>query len=151
MTCTKGQLDENNDIVIDAQVIRLYDAPSDPKYKDLFTWIAKGCGKLAVSQKLLVEYYRTQNHLVGVLINQLIAEGRLHKVGAMPLKQFKHDKHYGYTCNQEDIHHARLVFTSNRKKLVTHDQALCNDVNGFKKIDGVKPMAVKQPTQDFYR
>lgn len=150
MSCTEAQLMANKDIVIDTQVMRLYDTPSDPRYKDLFTWIAKGCGKLAVSQKLLVEYFGTQNPLIGVLINQLIAEGRLIRIDSSPIKQFKADKHYGYTCNIEDIWHARLVFISNRKKLVTHDQALCDDVNGFKQVNGVKPSAVKQPAQAFY-
>lgn len=151
MSCTKAQLDENRDVVIDTQVMRLYDTPSDLSYKELFSWLVKGCGKLTVSQKLLVEYCGTQNILIGVLINQLQAEGRLIRIGNQQIAQIGVDKHYQYTCNNEDIDHARLVFLSNRKKLITHDQALAKDVNGFKKVNGVKPTAVKQPAQNYYQ
>ncbi len=151
MSCSKAQLDENRDVVIDTQVMRLYNTPSDPRYKELFAWVVKGCGKLAVSQKLLVEYGGTQNMLIGVLLHQLQAEGRLIRVRNHQLNQIGIDKHYRYTCNSKDIDHARLVFLSNRKKLITHDQALADDVNGFKKVNGVKPSAVKQPSQIYYQ
>lgn len=150
MSCTPNQLAVNNDIVIDTQVMRLYDTPSDPKYKFLFTWLANGCGKLAVSHKLLNEYYGTTNILVGVLINKLVSEGRLLKVSNNQLKNFNLDKHYKYTCNAKDVDHARLVFLSNRKKLITHDKPLAKDVNGFRKINKIKPTALKNPPQNYY-
>lgn len=150
MNCTLAQLAQNRDIVIDTQVMRLYDTPSDPNYKLLFTWLTNGCGKLAISHKLLNEYNGTTNRLIGVLLNKLSSEGRLIKISNAQLKSFTLDNHYQYTCNQKDVDHARLVFLSNRKKLVTHDQPLANDVNRFKKVNKVQPTAVKHPSHIYY-
>jgi hypothetical protein len=46
--------------------------------------------------------------------------------------------------------HARLVFLSTRKLLVSKDNRLVADVNAFRKISGVKPRATVVPTESFY-
>lgn len=138
-----------SDIVIDTQIMRLYDAPGDPKYKALFLWVATS-GTLRISQKLLTEYFGTGNRLLGPLIDKLLREGRLQKTSTDSLKKFSLDKGFKYSCNNKDIWHAKLVFISHRKKLVSHDNNLRRDVNKFRKIDGIKPLAVKTPPPDFY-
>jgi len=137
------------DIVVDTNVIRLYDAPADESFKDFFTWL-KDKGSLAISQKLLNEYSGTGNRLLAALLNKLMQEGRHNPISNHALKAFKEDKHVKYTCNYSDIQHARLVFLSNRKKLVSFDNKLCADVNAFKKINGIQPAAERHPKKSFY-
>jgi hypothetical protein len=129
-----------NDIVIDTNIARLFDAPADPKLKPLFVWL-KDRGHLAVSQSLLNEYSRHGNRLLAILIRDLIDKKRLNRISNQALKDFLHDKHYKYCCNLEDIPHARTVFLSNRKILISFDINLCKDVNGFKKLNKIKAKA----------
>lgn len=142
-------MNKDLDIVIDTNVMRLYDTPSDPTYKQLFAWVAKK-GSLAVSQKLLVEYMGTTNEILAGLINHLTTEDRLIRINNHALKTYSLDKHYVYSCNRKDINHARLTFLSNRKKLVSLDNPLIKDVNSFPKVDGIKPEAKKRPNSNFY-
>lgn len=139
-------------IVIDTCVLRLYDSPADPIYKDLFYWI-KSEGKLCISKKLVQEYVATGNRNITLLLTELSKNSdnmRLKWVENSEIKSFKEDKTYRYTCNIEDINHARLVFLSERKKMISQDKKLIDDINGFKKISGIKPEAAKHPTKDFY-
>ncbi|ARU27070.1 DUF2492 family protein [Cellvibrio sp. PSBB006] len=139
-------------IVIDTCVMSLYDTPMDPTYKDLFSWLFEN-GTLVISQHLLNEYNRSNNYKIFVLLEHLMRHEehkRLVKIPNDQINQFKEDKKFKYTCNQEDINNARLVFLSERKKLITHDKPLTTDVNKFKKVDGIKPKATKQPSTDFY-
>lgn len=137
------------DVVIDTNVIRLYDAPGDPKLKALFVWLSEH-GALAVSQKLLKEYDGIGNRLLAPLINRLIAQQRFLRISNSELRAFTEDRHRIYTCNPKDQWHARLVFLSIRKLLVSHDNKLVNDVNNFKKVSGIKPRATKFPEPSFY-
>lgn len=134
----------DNDIVVDTNVMRLYDAPSDPKYKELFVWLDHS-GVLAISQKLLAEYIGTGNRLIAPFIDNLLRNDRLNRVQTSELKSFDLDRHYPYSCNKKDIWHARLVFLSKRKILVSLDDPLISDVNGFRKVTGVKPTAHRYP------
>lgn len=133
-----------NDIVIDTNVARLFDAPADEKLKTLFIWLVDK-GWLAVSQHLLNEYSRQGNRLLAVLIRDLAERGRLNRIANAELKEFQSDKHFAYCCNNGDIKNARTVFLSRRKILVSFDGNLRKDVNGFKKIDGIQPRAFDYP------
>jgi predicted nucleic acid-binding protein len=137
------------DIVIDTNVIRLYDEPGDPIFKALFAWLGQH-GTLVVSQKLVTEYGGTGNELLAGLIGQLMKTKRFIRVQTSELKAFKADAHYNYLCNKKDVWHARLVFVSRRKLLVSLDNNLVDDVNGFQKISGIKPRATRRPNREFY-
>lgn len=139
-------------IVIDTCVMRLYDAPADPKFKELFLWLQKS-GSLVVSQKLIIEYIGTQNRNITILLNKFNLDAnnkRIIKLEKEAIESFNEDRIFNYTCNIEDHYHARLVFLSPRKKLISQDNKIINDVNKFKKVDGIKPVATKNPTPDFY-
>src|SRR5437762_14387561 len=123
--------DPQRDIVIDTNVIRLYDKPADPIFKALFKWLGEK-GSLVVSQKLLIEYVGTGNILLAGLISQLIKKKRFIRVQNHALNSFTADRHYNYRCNPKDKWHARLVFLSPRKLLVSLDNNLVSDVNRFK-------------------
>lgn len=134
------------DIVVDTDC---YVQKANPVFKRLFGWL-RSQGTLTVSQKLITEYFRTDNRFIATLLNHLIREDRLIRVRTQELKAFKQDKHYKYTCNGQDRWHARLVFLSHGKRLVSLDNRLVNDVNKFKKVDGVKPRACRYPKRQFY-
>lgn len=138
----------NKDLVVDSCVMRLFDTPSDPNYQILFQWI-KEVGTLCVSNPLINEYNRHGNQLVWALLNYLGTQNRLNKISNNDLKSFNLDKNFSYSCNGEDISHARLTFCSTRKKLVSFDGKLRDSVNGFKRVNGIKPKAVKTPSSDF--
>ena len=138
----------HRDLVIDTNVLILYDNPPDEIFTDLFTWLANE-GTLVVSQKLVVEYGRASHRLLPGLIDQLIKAKRFIRIGSQEIKDFN-DQHYRYRCNSEDVWHARLVFLSPRKRLVSFDDKLVDDVNNFKKVQKIKPQATKVPTREFY-
>ena len=138
------------DIVLDTNVIRLYDKPKDPVIAQLFAWLVSS-GTLAVSQKLVNEYYGTGNRQVAALLLFLGREVRLQRISTSAISKFASDRHYQYTCNYKDRDHARLTFLSTRKKLVSFDGKLVKDVNGFRKVGGKQPAASKSPAADFYR
>ena len=79
-----------NDIFLDSNIVKNFSNPLDEEYKKLFQWIST-IGYLAVSQKLLVEYGRTNQNL-SVLINRLLADGRLIKFEPKELNTIQ-------TCN----------------------------------------------------
>lgn len=145
-------------IVIDTCVMRLYNAPLDPKYMELFKWLTTS-GELYITQKLINEYLGTQNRNVNILLTQLLRNSeessasiypRAVKISKKNIDSFTDDKRYNYTCNKEDVYHAKLVFLSPRKKLISQDKKIVNDVNGFKKVDGIKPAAEIKPDPIFY-
>lgn len=138
------------DMVIDSCVMRLYDQPKDARIRDLFVWL-HGEGTLCVSRYLLSEYQRQGNTLVAALIDRLTRRGRFSCIGNAEINSYKRDRHYNYCCNGADRRHARVVFLSARKRLVSFDEKLRQDVNGFSKCDGIKPIAVAHPAPAFYR
>ena len=137
------------DIVIDANVMRLYDKPADPLFKQLFAWLASK-GVLCVSPYLMREYQEAGNRDLAGLILMLIDAKRFDSIPKAKIDSFTDDKHYKYTCNFKDIRHARLVFLSARKRLVSFDKKLRDDVNGFRKVKRVQPSAVRTPDKSFY-
>ncbi|MGB2519093.1 hypothetical protein [Shewanella algae] len=139
-------------IVIDTCVLRLYDAPLDPNYTNLFRWV-QSAGTLYVSQKLVNEYIGTGNRNIQILLSALVKHAdniRLVKLKKSDIESFDEDKRYNYTCNKEDVYHAKLVFLSPRKKLVSQDRKILADVNGFKKVNGIQPAAEIRPQPAFY-
>lgn len=137
------------DIVVDTNIIRLYGNSPDVQLRDFFLWLDQfGC--LTISQKLLREYIGTGNRLLASFIDNLTKNGRLIRIENSVLKRFNDDRHYKYTCNHEDILHARLVFLSSRKLLLSEDVKLVKAVNDFNKIDGIQPKASTEATVDFY-
>lgn len=139
-------------VVIDTCVLRLYNNPLDPVYAELFDWL-NDTGVLYVNNKLLNEYVGTGNRNIDVLLMKLVKDGknkRLVKIGKDKIESFLLDKHYNYTCNKEDQYHSKMVFLSPRKKLISQDKKIVNDVNNFKKVDGIQPEAVSHPVKEFY-
>lgn len=134
------------DIVLDTNVMRLYDKPKDPKFVKLFTWIHEK-GVLTVSQKLIVEYGGTSNHLIMILISKLIREKRLNMIGKLQLSAFKADRHFNYTCNPKDIVIAHTVFLSDRKRCIAFDKNFRSDINKSKKVDSIQPCACRDPKE----
>ncbi|QLQ29436.1 hypothetical protein H4W19_02760 [Pseudoxanthomonas mexicana] len=134
----------NNDIVMDTNVARLYDHAADPRYKKLFQWI-HSVGSLAVSMPLLREYSGTTNHVLAGLVRHLTDSGRLNKFTNRQIDDFNDDRHYNYTSNGQDRAHARLCFLSNRKIFIGFDNRLIDDINGFRSVNGVKPFASRYP------
>ena len=132
------------DLVVDANVMRLYDKPKDKAIVALFKWIKKK-GVLSVNQKLINEYAGSGNRLVMILINELIRDDRLNRIQRKALSLFTLDRHFHYRCNRKDIIHARTVFLSNRKCCIAFDKKLREDINRFKKVDGIKPCSCCNP------
>lgn len=146
-----------NSIVIDTCVMRLYDTPADPIYKELFLWL-NNHGELYVSKKLVQEYLGTGNRHLSILFSELTRNAdlkskkhpKLTLIKKNVIDGFKKDKSFTYTCNIEDVFHAKLVFISPRKKIVSQDKKLIHDINKFNKVDGIKPCAEAKPQPDFY-
>ena len=132
------------DIVVDANVMRLYDKPKDPSIVRLFTWI-KNRGVLTVSQKLVNEYGNIGKPHIMTLLNELHRDGRLNTIYKSQLSAFTADRHFNYTCNSKDIVHARTVFLSHRKRCIAFDKKFRDVINGFKKVGGIKPCACRYP------
>jgi hypothetical protein len=137
------------DIVVDTNVIKLYNNPGDPLIRALFFWI-RDHGTLTISQKMLIEYGGIGNRDLAGLLNRLQLDQRLNPIKTQEFKNFASDLHYSYTCNSKDRWVAKLVFLSFRKKLVANDKRLVNDINRFKKVNGIKPQATKSPNAQFY-
>lgn len=132
------------DVVVDVGVMKLYDQPKDDCFRSFFSWLCAK-GTLVASKGLVSEYGRQGNQLVFVLISRLQREGRYVLAANREIKDFKRDKHFKYTCNKQDIPHARLVFLSPRKRLISIDKKMVSDVNRFPKVDGVKACACHRP------
>ena len=136
--------DRRKDIVVDINVMRLYDKPKDPIFVRLFTWI-KNTGVLTVSQKLKTEYGRINNPLIMILLSELLRDGRLITIPKSQLSAFTTDRHFKYTCNFKDIGLAHIVFLSHRKRCIAFDKKFRNDINRSNKVDGIQPCACRNP------
>jgi hypothetical protein len=132
------------DIVIDANVMRLYDKPKDPVFKKLFTWLFK-TGVLTVNQKLIIEYGGAGKPEIMILVAKLQREGRCNKISKSQISAFTKDRHFKYTCNFKDIVHAQTVFLSDRKRFLAFDKNLRKDINSFKKVNKIKSCACRNP------
>ena len=138
------------DIFIDTNIAKNFQNPLDPEYKKLLSWLLRE-GIWVVSQKLLVEYGRT-NQNIAVLTNKLLIDGRLRIIPSTEHKQFTFTKREekDLCCNNEDRWHLRTVLLSHRKIAIAIDENFRKDINGFRKIDGVQPQAVARPEQIDY-
>lgn len=132
------------DIVLDANVMRLYEKPNDPAFVALFMWVKK-TGALTVSKKLVKEYGDAGKPQIMVLLNELGRDERLNHISNSQLSGFTADRHFHYKCNGKDVVHARTVFLSYRKRCISFDKRLRNDINRFKRVDGVQPCACRTP------
>lgn len=137
------------DIIVDSCIMCLYDKPKEQCLLELFCWI-RSEGTLRVGKGLLREYGGTNNKLVFALLDELHRGGRLKPINKDDVNNFKEDNHFKYTCNKKDREHARVVFLSCRKKLVSLDKKLVNDINRFKKVNSIKPSACSYPDNSFY-
>jgi len=130
-----------NDVVIDADRMCRYGMVGAGSLSRMFDWL-NCCGGLCVSQHLVVEYGRQGSPFVAALLGRLISSGRLSKINKETIAAFGiEDRHYRYRCNADDIPNARLVFRSFRKLLISNDEKLRNDVNGFGVVNGILPRA----------
>ncbi len=132
------------DIVVDTNVMRLYDKQKDPKFVKLFSWI-KDKGVLTVSRKLVNEYSGIGKDHIMTLLNKLNRDGRLNHISKSQLSAFTDDRHFNYTCNRKDIVHARTVFLSHRKKCIAFDKKFRSAINRFNRVGGIQPCACRNP------
>ena len=138
----------HKDIVIDTNVMRLYASAKDKTFKVFFRWL-RFEGTLTMSRKLLTEYGRSNQNIL-ILVNELQRKGRYNLISNDDLQSYDGDRHFNYTCNYKDKLHARLVFLSKRKRLISFDIRLSNDVNSYKRIEGIKPCACNNPRECCY-
>jgi hypothetical protein len=117
------------DIVVDANVMRLYGVADDPLFKVFFAWL-RSDGVLACSQKMLVEYGRTGSSLIAALLDQLLLASRLRKYAPAEIKAIKRGK-YKFRSNYTDHVHVRLVMCTYRRLCLSQDENLRYDVNNF--------------------
>ena len=140
------------DIFIDNNIANKFSNPQDKEYIKLTEWLLDFDIKdvenkdkyahLVVSQKLLVEYMRSnQNTFGGTSIPAIVAElqkqGRLKFISSAEIKGFK-DKFYTKTvekklkCNNEDREHIPVVLLSDRKYALSLDENFIFDLKNFK-------------------
>ncbi|MGV3459558.1 MAG: hypothetical protein ACO1N9_03785 [Flavobacterium sp.] len=139
------------DIFIDNNIASKFSNPQDKEYIKLTKWLVHFDSKdlenidnyahLIVSQKLMVEYFRSAYNAksdtsIPAIIDKLTRENRLIKVSNQELKQFK-DAYFSsriirnLKCNTEDMDHIPVVLLSDRKYALTYDQNLKDDLEGF--------------------
>lgn len=150
------------DIFIDNNIASKFSNPQDKEYIKLTEWLLRfdqldtenkdNYAHLVVSQKLLVEYMRSnQNALGGTSIPSIVAElqkqGRLIFKSSAEIKEFK-DKNFTKTiekklrCNNEDREHIPVVLLSDRKYALSLDGNFSYDLKNFK---GFKVLVEKRP------
>jgi hypothetical protein len=131
-----------NDVVVDANIMCTLGTKAAGRHRNMFEWL-RCCGSICVSQFVLNEYGRQGSQFVAGVLSTLLKEGRLAKIKNSTLNAFAAlDRRYPYTCDT-DMPVARTVFRSFRKLLISSDERLRNDVNGFHLLNGVKPRAVE--------
>lgn len=146
------------DIFIDSNIAKNFATPADPNYKELIKWLKhydeesvkndktnhENFAHLVVSQKLLNEYLRSSRDCskpssIPILINILLREGRLIKIKAEEIKNFK-KKYFSkkviskLESNREDHFHIITVLKSHRKMCLTIDDNFSKDLHNFPKF-----------------
>lgn len=140
------------DIFIDNNIANKFANPQDEEYIKLTEWILSynaedvknkyNYAHLVVSQKLLVEYIRSnQNAFGGTSIPMIVAElqkqGRLVFKTKSEIKAFK-DRYFTKTVekklksNNEDREHIPVVLLSDRKYALSLDENFSYDLKNFK-------------------
>jgi hypothetical protein len=140
------------DLFIDTNIAGKFSNPQDKEYTKLTQWLLyfdendmankDDYAHLAVSKKLLVEYYRSaisakSNTSIPVIIDVLTRQGRLNSISNQQIKDFK-TQYFTKTIdkklrsNQEDRDHIPLVLLSDRKYALTMDDNFTFDLLNFK-------------------
>lgn len=153
------------DIFIDNNIASKFANPQDEEYIKLTKWLLEynkadvenkdNYAHLIVSQKLLVEYTRSNQNATGgtsipIIIDKLTRDGRLIKISNAEIKDFK-DKNFTKTiekklkCNIEDREHIPVVLLSNRKLVLSRDDNFAYDL---KKIFKRYKVIVEKRPQD---
>lgn len=138
------------DILIDNNTALTFANPIEQESKDFIKWL-EAEGALVCSNPLLREYHqsmRGNTSLTNILaiIAHLTKEGRFNKKSNKELEQFRLNKTQKkkLLCNPKDIPHFKLLLISYRKIAISTDNNLRRDINNFKKIDGIQPMAYEK-------
>lgn len=139
------------DLFIDNNIAKNFSNPQDKEYIKLTEWLLKldsadienkdNYAHLVVSQKLLVEYYRTSMGAVSdtaipAIIDKLTREGRLITISKLQINDFK-STHYSkrvernLRSNNEDREHIPLVLLSDRKFALSYDDNFIYDLENF--------------------
>jgi hypothetical protein len=147
------------DIFIDNNIAKNFSNPMDVEYKKLILWLMKynpgnlvENAYLAVSNKLLAEYYRTavfasSGSSIPIIIDKLTREGRLVKIKNAAIKEFQR-QHFtkkidkNLRSNKEDHDHIPVVLLSARKYALSLDDDFVYDLVHF---PGFKARAEKRP------
>ena len=97
------------------------------------------------------ESFRGSPSLSG-LIGKMIEDNRLIAISNASIKSvvFKKKTKKLFQSNRKDWPHIALVILSPRKKILSRDTKLRNDVNNFPKVDKIKPEALDPPDPSFY-
>ncbi len=147
------------DIFIDNNIAKNFSNPLDPEYKKLIEWLMKfslddkeNCANLAVSKKLLGEYFRTSRNAfsptsIPIIIDKLTREGRLNMITNAEIKQFKQIYFTNkilrkLRANTEDREFIAVVLLSYRKYALTVDDDFIYDLVHF---PGFNVLAKKHP------
>lgn len=139
------------DLFIDNNIVSKFANPQDKEYIKLTRWLMNDALKesadrdnlayLVVSNKLLVEYYRSSMNAqsptaIPSIIDKLTREGRLIKIENDEIKEFK-NKYYtkaitnNMLCNKEDRDHLPVVLLSDRKYALSYDGKFIHDLKTF--------------------
>ena len=139
------------DIFIDNNIASKFSNPQDKEYIKLTQWLLKfdendienkdNYAHLVVSQKLLVEYYRSamaasSDTSIPMIINKLQSQGRLNNISNQDIRDFQ-TSHFTNAVkrklrsNNEDRKHIPLVLLSDRKYALTRDDNFKYDLENF--------------------
>lgn len=160
------------DIFIDNNVAKNFATPIDKNYKDLITWINEfdadlvekdpdkknNFAHLVVSQKLLVEYFKSSKdtskpNAIPSIINRLTQQGRLIKktkeeINTFTSKKFSKRIINNLLSNAEDHCHIVTILLSDRKICLTYDDNLSKDLASF---PGYNVIVEKRPEKLKYK
>ena len=136
------------DILVDNTVAKNFSNPLDPHYKVFIRWL-QDTGVLVVTQRLIVEYYRTcaasgSSTSMPALIDHLLRKGRLKKFTKTELSSFRFTAKVqrSLRSNIEDHDTVKAVMLSVRKLALSHDTNLRHDIKTF---PGHKARAERRP------
>lgn len=139
------------DLFIDNNIAKNFCNPLDKNYIALISWLLffdsndysniVNYAHLVVSKKLLIEYSRSVQNAksdtsIPIIINKLLAEGRLIIKTNQEIKEFKR-KFYSKTIvrrfrsNSEDREHIPLVLLAERKYGLSYDINFIYDLVNF--------------------
>lgn len=142
------------DIFIDNNIASKFSNPQDPEYIKLTQWLMFFDSKdeenkdnyahLVVSQKLLVEYFKsaknaTSTSSIPVIIDKLTREGRLVKFSNDEINDFKQTYFSkkvikNFKSNHQDWELLPVIFLSDRKFALSYDEKFATDILEFPKF-----------------